>query len=159
MQEDRAMSKDKKKLETEHATIYQTNENCQIFTGPVSGCVFAMPGATVNQYAAHSQQAPEGEENKGEVPEVLRTEEAEKYWQRLREAGFIAVEGYALAEGVSANQATYIADRMACQLGITNKWKVFQQLWGIKNMAQLAGSWQQSGKLPPKNKEIDKAFK
>jgi hypothetical protein len=93
------------------------------------------------------------------VPEVLQTEEAERLWQRLREAGFIAAEGYALAEGVSANQATYIADSMARKLGLTNKWKVFQQLWNIKNMAQLAGSWQQSGKLPPKNKEIDEVLK
>ncbi len=28
----------------------QENHNCQQFYGPVSGCVFAMPGATVNQY-------------------------------------------------------------------------------------------------------------
>ena len=36
-------------LKTDNATIYQTNENCQVFNGPISGCVFAMPGATVNQ--------------------------------------------------------------------------------------------------------------
>lgn len=28
----------------------QENHNCQQFYGPVTGCVFAMPGATVNQY-------------------------------------------------------------------------------------------------------------
>jgi len=43
------MSDGQKKLESKHSTIYQTNENCQVFTGPISGCVFAMPGATVNQ--------------------------------------------------------------------------------------------------------------
>ena len=36
-------------LKTDNSTIYQTNENCQVFNGPISGCVFAMPGATVNQ--------------------------------------------------------------------------------------------------------------
>lgn len=41
--------KDKKTLKTGDAIIYQTNENCQVFNGPISGCVFAMPGATVNQ--------------------------------------------------------------------------------------------------------------
>ena len=41
--------KSKKKIEHKDSTIYQTNENCQVFTGPISGCVFAMPGATVNQ--------------------------------------------------------------------------------------------------------------
>ena len=42
------MKNEKKKLELENPTVYQTNENCQVFTGPISGCVFAMPGATVN---------------------------------------------------------------------------------------------------------------
>ena len=49
MVEEPVMSNEKKKLQTENATIYQTNENCQVFNGPISGCVFAMPGATVNQ--------------------------------------------------------------------------------------------------------------
>ena len=91
-----------------------------------------------------------------ELPEPLRSEEAETIWHDLRKAGFIGPDGYGLAEGVSANQATYIADRMASRLGIVKKWKVFGQLWGIRNMAQLAGSWQQTGKLPPGAKEIDK---
>jgi len=50
MEEEQAM-KAKKTLKTGNATIYQTNENCQVFTGPISGCVFAMPGATVNHTA------------------------------------------------------------------------------------------------------------
>ena len=41
------------------------------------------------------------------------------------------------------------------KLQIKKKWKLFQQLWGIPNMAQLAGSWQQTGKLPPRSSEID----
>ena len=49
------------------------------------------------------------------VAELL-TAEAQVLWQRLRDAGFIVADGYALAEGVSANQAAYIADRMAEKL-------------------------------------------
>ncbi len=89
------------------------------------------------------------------VAELL-TAKAQVLWQRLRDAGFIVAEGYALAEGVSANQAAYIADRMAEKLHIKKKWKLFQQLWGISNLAQLAGTWQQTGKLPPRYTEIDK---
>ena len=51
------------------------------------------------------------------VAELL-TAEAQVLWQRLRDAGFIVAGGYALAEGVSANQAAYIADRMAEKLHI-----------------------------------------
>lgn len=89
----------------------------------------------------------------------LLTAEAQVLWQKLRDAGFIVADGYALAEGVSANQAAYIADRMAEKLHIKKKWKLFQQLWGIPNLAQLAGTWQQTGKLPPRSSEIDKLTK
>jgi hypothetical protein len=92
------------------------------------------------------------------VAELL-TAEAQVLWQRLRDARFIVADGYALAEGVSSNQAAYIADRMAERLQIRKKWKLFQQLWGISNLAQLAGSWQQTGKLPPRSNEIDKLLK
>ena len=92
------------------------------------------------------------------VAELL-TAEAQLLWQRLRDAGFIVADGYNLAEGVSANQAAYIADRMAEKLHIKKKWKLFQLLWGIPNLAQLAGTWQQTGKLPPRSSEIDKLMK
>ena len=89
----------------------------------------------------------------------LLTAEAQVLWQRLRDAGFIVADGYALAEGVSANQAAYIADRMAERLQIKKKWKLFQQLWGIPNLGQLAGTWQQTGKLPPRSSDVDKLMK
>ncbi len=92
------------------------------------------------------------------VAELL-TAEAQELWQRLRDAGFIVADGYALAEGVSANQAAYIADRMAEKLHIKKKWKLFQLLWGIPNLGQLAGTWQQTGKLPPRSSEIDKLMR
>ena len=92
------------------------------------------------------------------VAELL-TAEAQLLWQRLRDAGFIVADGYNLAEGVSANQAAYIADRMAEKLHIKKKWKLFQLLWGIPNLAQVAGTWQHTGKLPPRSSEIDKLIK
>ena len=100
------------------------------------------------------QPQPTGTANEN-VAELL-TAEAQVLWQRLRDAGLIVADGYALAEGVSANQAAYIADRMAEKLRIKKKWKLFQQLWGIANLAQLAGTWQQTGKLPPRSSDIDK---
>ena len=45
------MKDEEKKLELKNPTIYQTNENCQVFNGPISGCIFAMPGANVTQQA------------------------------------------------------------------------------------------------------------
>ena len=101
-------------------------------------------------------EQPQSTGNVNENVAELLTAEAQVLWQRLRDAGFIVSDGYALAEGISANQAGYIADRMAEKLQIKKKWKLFQQLWGISNLAQLAGTWQQTGKLPPRSSEIDK---
>ena len=103
------------------------------------------------------QPQPAGTVTESMAP--LFTAEAQVLWQRLRDAGFIVADGYALAEGVSANQAAYIADRMAEKLQIKKTWKLFQQWWGIPNLGQLAGSWQQTGKLPPRSSEIDKLMK
>lgn len=57
--------KDKKTLKTDNATIHQTNENCQVFNGPISGCVFAMPGATVNHTAVQKVTAESHNEKEG----------------------------------------------------------------------------------------------
>ena len=65
--------KDKKTLTTDNATIYQTNENCQVFNGPISGCVFAMPGATVNQHPV--QRISANKENEGETEAGIQEEE------------------------------------------------------------------------------------
>jgi hypothetical protein len=100
--------------------------------------------------------APAAAIKQTELPAELLTEKAQKYWKRLREAGFIVADGYALAEGVSANQAAFIADCMAGKLRLMYKWKPFQQLWGIKTLAQLAGTWKDYGKLPPRHEEIER---
>ena len=60
------MKDEKKMLELENPTVYQTNENCQVFTGPISGCVFAMPGATVNQSPVQQIDADKQIEKKAE---------------------------------------------------------------------------------------------
>ncbi len=64
------MSKKEQKLEFEHATIYQTNENCQVFTAPITGAIFAMPGAVVNQYTQGQTAANESQEKDAKVEET-----------------------------------------------------------------------------------------
>ena len=65
------MKRKEKKIELKDSTIYQTNENCQVFNGPISGCVFAMPGSTVNQSPIQQITTESDAENgsKSEVPE------------------------------------------------------------------------------------------
>lgn len=68
MAEEQTMKSKEKKIEHKDSTIYQTNENCQVFNGPISGCVFAMPGATVNQSPVQ-QVSPTMDEDKSEESE------------------------------------------------------------------------------------------
>ena len=53
---------------------FEEGSNCQVFNGPVTGSIFAMPGSTVNQYAG--QPPREGkdanEERQQRVEELLR---------------------------------------------------------------------------------------
>ena len=68
MVEELIMKSKDKKIEHKDSTIYQTNKNCQVFNGPISGCVFAMPGATVNQSPVQ-QVSPTMDEDKSEETE------------------------------------------------------------------------------------------
>lgn len=43
---------------------FEAGSNCQVFNGPISGCVFAMPGATVNQSPVQQVAVPESEGKK-----------------------------------------------------------------------------------------------
>lgn len=128
--------------------------------GTVNGDVIEAGGVknVTNHYYGEREKQPTKDltlDAETGLSEELRSEEAEEIWEDLREAGFIVEDGYDLAEGVSTNTATYIADRMSGRLGIKAKWKPFQQLWNKKNMAQLAGTWKETGKLPPRASEID----
>lgn len=49
--------------------IYQTIENCQVFNGNITGCVFAMPGANITQYT-HEQEAPASEQDANIVAQL-----------------------------------------------------------------------------------------
>ena len=87
----------------------------------------------------------------------LETDEAKKYWLRLEEAGFTDAN-CALMPEKTRKQAMYIAELFAEKLGIKSKWKIFEQLWGISNLAQEKWDMQETGSTPSRSKEIDKIF-
>ena len=92
------------------------------------------------------------------IPEVLSTKVALRYWERLQKKGFVD-EHFRLMEGVSRKQAMYIADLFAEHIGLTSRWKHFQELWQMKNLAQEKWDMQQTGNIPPRAKEIEEVFK
>ncbi len=89
---------------------------------------------------------------------ILTTDEAKKYWLRLEKAGFVDAN-CALMPGTTRKQAMYIAEQFAERLGIKSKWKTFEELWSISNLAQEKWNMQETGSMPSRSKEIDMIFK
>ena len=93
----------------------------------------------------------------GLLPDVLATGLAMKYWSRLQQAGFVD-EHYQLSPTTTRKQAMYIADVFSDKLQMRSKWKPFQELWHINNLAQEKWEMQETGKSPSRSEEIDAVF-
>ena len=92
-----------------------------------------------------------------QLPVELTTTEAMKYWQRLQEQGFVD-KRCQLNPETTRKQAMYIADIFSDKLQMRSKWKPFQELWHINNLAQEKWEMQETGKSPARSEEIDKIF-
>ena len=101
------------------------------------------------------------DEVKTEKPAVaddrLTSTEAMRYWKRLEEQGFVDSDCQLLPE-TSRRQAMYIADIFSDKLGLKSKWKPFENLWGISNLAQEKYKMQETGAMPKRYRDIDKVF-
>ena len=68
---------------------------------------------------------------KRNLPEALSTEAAMVLWKKAQKAGWVDDNFQPL---ISRTQAALLADAMAEQLGIREKWKVFETLWNRTKM-------------------------
>ena len=91
------------------------------------------------------------------LPEALSTDEAMKYWKRLEELGFVDSDLQLLPD-TSRKQAMYIADVFSDKLKLKAKWKPFERLWGIGNLAQEKYKMLETGTVPRRQKDMDQAF-
>ena len=103
------------------------------------------------------QEADVEHEDSSLLPEVLATGMAMKYWKGLQKAGFVD-ETFQLSPTTTRKQAMYIADVFSDKLQMRSKWKPFQELWHINNLAQEKWDMQETGKSPARSQEIDKIF-
>ena len=103
------------------------------------------------------QDAQQESEDSSLLPDVLATGMAMKYWKRLQKAGFVD-EHYQLSPTTTRKQAMYIADVFSDKLQMRSKWKPFQELWHINNLAQEKWEMQETGKTPARSEDIDKVF-
>ena len=91
------------------------------------------------------------------LPAELASDVALYYWKRLQESHFVDNHNM-LSASISKKQAMYIADLFAEKLKLKVKWKLFEELWNIKNLAQEKWEMQQTGVLPARYQEIDRIF-
>ena len=103
------------------------------------------------------QAAQQESEDSSLLPDVLATGMAMKYWKRLQKAGFVD-KHYQLSPTTTRKQAMYIADVFSDKLQMRSKWKPFQELWHINNLAQEKWEMQETGKSPTRSEDIDKIF-
>ena len=107
---------------------YEAGSNCQVFNGDITGCVFAMPGATVTQQpvmTAPHKRPPQ------ELPEQYEALTTSVPWQRAQEAGLIGADNQPTG---TRTEAALLANVLAAKLHIANKWKFFEALWLRNNM-------------------------
>ncbi len=73
--------------------------------------------------------------NKPSDDDILISENAEKYWKKLEEKEFVDKD-HKLLPTTTRQQAMLIAENFAMKLKMKAKWKPFERLWGINNLAQ-----------------------
>ena len=123
----------------------------------VSGIAFVEAAERRDDVGTTVDEQEEPSTSRLHLPKALATPRAKEYWQRLQEAGFVDDRCRLMPE-TSRRQAMYIAEVFAEKAGIRSKWSTFQQLWGLKNLAQEKWSFLQTAQLPLRSKEIDALF-
>ena len=102
--------------------------------------------------------AQKNEEERCLLPDMLATDLAMRYWERLQQAGFVD-EYFQLSPNTTRKQAMYIADMFSEKLQLRSKWKPFQDLWHINNLAQEKWDMQETGKNPLRLEELEDVFR
>ncbi len=92
------------------------------------------------------------------LPKSLTSEQAQKYWELLKQHHFVD-DNYMLLATTTRQQTCYIAELFAEKLEIKTKWKTFEKIWNIKNLAQEKHHRQECGLLPSRSDEIDEIFR
>ena len=154
----------------------QENHNCQQFYGPVTGCVFAMPGATVNQYQGAAPKAAPAPENATRNPQLsqksildyvmrLHPSHVREEWQDKYQALWEEILGLSAVADKIYNPGrqqgtTFNRNLVANILHLMAEKKVLTFTASAKNMAIVlegdadASVRAQLGVMPPKEIEL-----
>jgi hypothetical protein len=112
------MEEEKKKSDiTNH---FEAGANCQVFNGPISGCVFAMPGANVTQNPV--QPSTELDEQQQDVVEKLKP----MFYGQLEDAKAFLVS----IQGMKPTQITDKVNQLVSDKKISDMSK-HRDLWKV----------------------------
>ena len=112
------MEEEKKKSDiTNH---FEAGANCQVFNGPISGCVFAMPGANVTQNPV--QPSTELDEQQQDVVEKLKP----MFYGQIEDAKAFLVS----IQGMKPTQITDKVNQLVSEKKISDMSK-HRDLWKV----------------------------
>ena len=112
------MEEEKKKSDiTNH---FEAGANCQVFNGPISGCVFAMPGANVTQNPV--QPSAQLDEQQQDVVEKLKP----MFYGQLEDAKAFLVS----IQGMKPTQITDKVNQLVREKKISDMSK-HRDLWKV----------------------------
>ena len=64
---------------------FEAGSNCQVFNGPITGCVFAMPGSNVTQAASEKQDSESDAELMNKIHIYFKDEDsASRFLEQIR---------------------------------------------------------------------------
>ena len=89
-------------------------------------------GSTVIIYTdAASKLVKDNKATPPDLPPSLSTDKAMVLWKKAQDAGYVDENYQPL---ISRTQAAILANAIAVQLNIKQRWKVFEKFWNRKNM-------------------------
>ncbi len=111
------MEEEKKNNITNH---FEAGANCQVFNGPISGCVFAMPGSNITQNPV--QSSTELDEKQQDVVEKLKP----MFFGQAEDAKAFLVS----IQGMKATQITDKVNQLVAEKKISELSK-HRDLWKV----------------------------
>ena len=118
MKRNNDMEEEKKKSDiTNH---FEAGANCQVFNGPISGCVFAMPGSNITQNPV--QPSTELDEQQQDVVEKLKP----MFYGQLEDAKAFLVS----IQGMKPTQITDKVNQLVSEKKISDMSK-HRDLWKV----------------------------
>ena len=111
---------EEKKKKSDITNHFEAGANCQVFNGPISGCVFAMPGSNITQNPV--QPSTELDEQQQDVVEKLKP----MFYGQLEDAKAFLVS----IQGMKPTQITDKVNQLVSDKKISDMSK-HRDLWKV----------------------------